>query len=145
MSFQLLDAYLKVGKFLAITPLSVESNENSKFRQIQQVMVILLTITCVTVSVYFRDYFLEYTFPKITLCLLSDIVLCTYCCRIVIEASKVLQWSELISGLKNTSCLLKEDDNDKKKWIQWKFVVSQFTFFSVVIYRPGFPFWGCGS
>ena len=111
MSFELLNPYLKVGKFLSITPPSIEIDKNSKFRQVHQVLMILLIITCVMISVYLRNFYLEYNLAKLTVCLLTDFALCAFCCRVIVEASKVLEWTELINGLQNISYLLEENHN----------------------------------
>ncbi|KAJ3652323.1 hypothetical protein Zmor_018301 [Zophobas morio] len=135
MCFKLLNTYLKVGKFFALTPPSIETDKNTTFRKIQQVFMILLIITCVTISVYVRNtLYSQYSLAKITVCLLNDIVLCIFCCRIVFETSKVSQWIELINSLKQTSCLLEETDNNKEERIQWKFIVPQVVFWIISIY-----------
>ena len=134
MCFKLLNTYLIVGKYFALTPPSIETDKNTKFRQIHQVFMTLLTISCVTMSVYFRGFYLQYNLAKITVCLLTDIVLCMFCCRIVFETSKVQQWIELINCLKQTTCLLEETDNGKERRIQWKFIVPQVVFWIISIY-----------
>ncbi|KAJ3652325.1 hypothetical protein Zmor_018302 [Zophobas morio] len=134
MPFELLNTYIKVGKFLALTPPSIEIDKNTKFRQIHQVFMILLIVTCVTLSVYFRNFYLHYNLAKSTVCFLTDILLCAFCCRIVVETSKVSQWIELINCLKNTTCLLEETNSGKEKRMQWKFVLPQVIFGTVLIY-----------
>ncbi|KAJ3652296.1 hypothetical protein Zmor_018274 [Zophobas morio] len=140
MSFELLNSYLKVGKYLSITPTSIETDKISKFRQVHQVLMILFIITCVMISVYLRNFYLEYNLAKVTVCLLTDIVLCVFCCRVIVEASKVLEWAELINGLKNTSYLLEENNKGKEKRIQWKFVLPQVFFCINAIYITHFWF-----
>ncbi|KAJ3652318.1 hypothetical protein Zmor_018296 [Zophobas morio] len=135
MCFKLLNTYLKVGKFFALTPPSIETDKNTTFRKILQVFMILLIITCVTISMYFRNtLYLQYNLAKITVCLLTDFVLCLFCCRTVFETSKVSQWIELINCLKQTSCLIEETDNKKEERIQWKFIVPQVAFWIISIF-----------
>ena len=67
MGFELLNnVYLKMGQLLAITPPSIQTSKNTRIRQIHQVFMILLTITCVTVLVCFRDFYLQYNLAKLT-------------------------------------------------------------------------------
>jgi hypothetical protein len=133
MSFQLLNIFLKTGRLLAITPPSTQTTENSRCRQMHQVLMVVGIVVGVMVSTYYKNFYLQYNLAKITVCLLTDCVLCAFCCRIIVEASRVDSWRELVDGLEETSSLVQDEDFRPSK-VLFKFLGLQFIFWFCTIY-----------
>jgi hypothetical protein len=133
MSFHLLNIFLKTGRFLAITPPSTETKEPSRCRQMHQVLMIVGIVVGVMASIYYKDFYLEFNLVKITVCILADCVLCAFCCRIIVEASRVRSWSEVVDGLEETSYLVQNEDIQTGK-VVFKFLGLQAIFWVCAIY-----------
>jgi hypothetical protein len=134
MSLHLLNIYLKTGRFLAITPPSTEIKEHSKCRQIYQVLMIVGFVMGLIASMcYFKDGSSNLNFVKIAVCILAEWILCAFSCRIIVEASKVRSWRRLIEGLKETSCLVQDEEVQTRK-VLFKFLCPQIIFCACSIY-----------
>jgi hypothetical protein len=133
MSFHLLNIFLKTGRLLAITPPSTETKENNRCRQMHQVLMIVGIVVGVIVSTYYKNFYLQYNLAKITVCLLTDCVLCAFCCRIIVEASRVRSWRGLVDGLEETASLVQDEDAQTSK-VVFKFLGLQVVFWGCTIY-----------
>jgi hypothetical protein len=133
MSFQLLNIFLKTGRFLAITPSSTQTTENSRCRQMHQVLMVVGIVVGVMVSTYCKNFYLQYNLAKITVCILTDFALCAFNCRIIVEASRVDSWRELVDGLEETSSLV-QDEDFRPSNVLFKFLGLQFIFWACTIY-----------
>jgi hypothetical protein len=122
MSFHSLNIYLKTGRFLAITPPSTETRENSRCRQIHQVLMIVgLVLKPVGLMYFYSDNSSKFNFVKIAVCILAGWLRRAYSCRIIVEAAKVRSWRRLIEGLKETSYLVQDEDVQTRK-VLFKFL-----------------------
>jgi hypothetical protein len=128
MSFHLLNFYLKTGRFLAITPPSTEIKEHSKCRQIYQVLMIVgLVMGTMGSMYYYKEAFSDFNFVKIAALVLSEWMLCAFSCRIIVEASRMRGWRRLIKDLKETSCLVQDEEVHTRK-VLFKFLGPQIIF-----------------
>ncbi|KAJ3620175.1 hypothetical protein MTP99_004156 [Tenebrio molitor] len=128
MSFHLLNFYLKTGRFLAITPPSTEIREHSKCRQIYQVLMIVgLVMGTLGSTYYYKEAFSDFNFVKIAALILAEWMLCAFSCRIIVEASRMRGWRRLIKDLKETSCLVQDEEVHTRK-VLFKFLGPQIIF-----------------
>jgi hypothetical protein len=138
MSFHLLNFYLKTGRFLAITPPSTEIREHSKCRQIYQVLMIVGLVMGTMGSMYFyKEAFSDFNFVKIAALILSEWMLCAFSCRIIVEASRMRGWRRLIKNLKETSCLVQDEEVHTRK-VLFKFLGPQIIFWVCCICNDWF-------
>jgi hypothetical protein len=138
MSFHSLNIYLKTGRFLAITPPSAETRENSRCRQIHQVLMIVgLVLKPVGLMYFYSDNSSKFNFVKLAVCILAGWLRRAYSCRIIVEAAKVRSWRRLIEGLKETSYLVQDEDVHTRK-VLFKFLCLQIIFWTCCIYRNWF-------
>jgi hypothetical protein len=138
MSFHSLNIYLKTGRFLAITPPSTETRENSRCRQIHQVLMIVgLVLKPAGLIYFYSDNSSNFNFVKLAVCILAGWLRRAYSCRIIVEAAKVRSWRRLIEGLKETSCLVQDEDVQTRK-VLFKFLGLQIIFWTCCIYRNWF-------
>jgi hypothetical protein len=134
MSFHLLNFYLKTGRFLAITPPSTEIREHSKCRQIYQVLMIVgLVMGTMGSMYYYKEAFSDFNFVKIAALVLSEWMLCAFSCRIIVEASRMRGWRSLIKDLRETSCLVQDEEVHTRK-VLFKFLGPQIIFWVCSIY-----------
>jgi hypothetical protein len=139
MSFHSLNIFLKTGRLLAITPPSTETKENNGCRQIHQVLMIVGIVVGVVVSTFYKKFYEEYNLAKTTVCILADCFLCAFCCRVIVEASRVRSWRELVDGLEGTSSLV-QDENVQTRKVVCKYLVLQVIFWVGNIYIN--VYWG---
>jgi hypothetical protein len=138
MSFPSLNIYLKMGRFLAITPPSTDTEAPSRCRQMHQVLMIVgLVMAPVGAMDYYRDHSSNYNFVKIAVCILAGWLRCAFSCRIIVEASKERNWRRLVEGLKETSYLVQDEEVQTRK-VVFKFLGPQIIFWACTIYRNWF-------
>jgi hypothetical protein len=134
MSFHLLNIYLKTGRFLVITPPSTEIREHSKCRQIYQVLMIVgLVMGTMGSMYYYQEAYSDLNFVKLAATILAGWMLCAFSCRIIMEASRMRGWRSLIKDLRETSCLVQDEEVHTRK-VLFKFLGPQIIFWVCSIY-----------
>ncbi|KAH0820891.1 hypothetical protein GEV33_001900 [Tenebrio molitor] len=112
--------------------------EHSKCRQIYQVLMIVGLVMGTMGSMYFyKEAFSDFNFVKIAALILSEWMLCAFSCRIIVEASRMRGWRRLIKNLKETSCLVQDEEVHTRK-VLFKFLGPQIIFWVCCICNDWF-------
>ncbi|KAJ3652252.1 hypothetical protein Zmor_018233 [Zophobas morio] len=115
MSFKELTLVFKVGRFLALTPSSVQPKSNTVLQKLYTLLICTLITLAVIGSATYKKFYSQFIHIKVAVCLLSDSLLFSLIIYTMIVQGFYRRkvWNDFIDILKRTEHLTKTQNLNK--------------------------------